>query len=231
LIVIVFSLKAMMDKLIHRRTWQTIVTVLLTGIYAPLTWAQVQTWRDSETLYRHALTVTGDNFLAHHALGHTLAMRNDMIGAIDHFYRAAVIRPDKAPLWVSLGKALALDDQWQSAEQAFSRAARLEPERPAVWFYLGCARIAQQDQRMALDFLAGSLSMARQQNPRAGPIYVKLMDFYENGLYYDDRGQWPLAGAYYLKALALACGDLSRRRIAGLVVDGYDQWLKGVTGF
>lgn len=230
LIVIVFSLKAMIDKLVRRRTWLTIVPVLLAGIYAPLTWAQVQTWRDSETLYRHALAVTGDNFLAHHALGHTLAMRNDMTGAIDHFYRAAVTRPDKAPLWVSLGKALVLDDQWQPAEQAFWRAARLAPDRPAVWFYLGCVRIVQQDSRMALNFLADSLVMAREQNPLAGPVYAKLMDFYENGLYYDEQGQWPLAGSYYLKALALACGDLSRRGITRLVVDGYDQWLKGVTG-
>jgi hypothetical protein len=231
LIMIVFSLKLLIDRLSHRLTWMILIPALLIGIYAPLTWVQAQTWRDSETLYRHALSVTGENFLAQHALGHTLAMRNDRAGAIDHFARAAAIRPDKAVLWVTLGKALAFDDQWRPAEEAFTRAARLEPGHPAVWFYLGCVRIARGDMTGGLDFFAASLSRARQRKPMAGPIFAKVMDIYGNGLYYEASGQWPLAGSYYLQALAMIHGDVSRRQMARLVVGGYDQWLKALTGF
>jgi len=45
-----------------------------------LTARQVATWRDSETVFRHALAVTGDNYLAHNQLGEALAE----VGGDDH---------------------------------------------------------------------------------------------------------------------------------------------------
>jgi tetratricopeptide (TPR) repeat protein len=231
LIMGVFSLKALVDRLSHRLTWLIVIPVLMAGVYAPAASRQIQTWRDSETLYRHALSVTGDNFLAHHALGHLLALRNDRAGAIDHFSKAASIRPDKAVLWVALGKALAFDQQWRQAEdEAFSRAAKLEPEHPAVWFYLGCARAARHDVRGSLVFLAKCLEKAEQRDAGIGFVYAKVMDFYENGLYYEAWGQWPLAGQYYMQALALTHMDGSRRQLTRQVVGGYDQWLAGLSG-
>ena len=38
----------------------------------PLTWAQTAYWKDSETLFQHAIDVTGENYLAQHNLGNYL---------------------------------------------------------------------------------------------------------------------------------------------------------------
>ena len=43
--------------------------------YAVCTWQQVSYWRDSVTLWRRALAVTEDNFLAHVDLGAALIDR------------------------------------------------------------------------------------------------------------------------------------------------------------
>jgi tetratricopeptide (TPR) repeat protein len=154
-----------------------------------------------------------------------------MTGATGHFSRAAAIRPDKAVLWVALGKALAVDGQWEKAENAFSRAAQLEPEHPAVWFYRGCVRAGRGETREALAFLVECLEKERQRDPRIDSVYLKVMDFYENGLYYEGQGQLPVAGRHYTEALALIHMDVSQRQLTRLIISGYDQWLKEITAF
>ncbi|HUJ71565.1 MAG TPA: hypothetical protein VLZ30_04935 [Verrucomicrobiae bacterium] len=53
----------------------TVVAVLMLVASATLSWSQIQYWRNSETLFRHALEVTPDNYLAHNNLGIALATR------------------------------------------------------------------------------------------------------------------------------------------------------------
>ena len=229
LIILVFSLKTLIDKLPHRLTWMIIIPLLLTAVYAPATIFQIRTWQNSETLYAHALLVTKENFLAHHALGHVLASRKDKAGAINHFSKAAAIRPEKAVLWVTLGKALAFDHQWTKAAEAFERAARLNPEHPAVWFYLGCIRAVRGETPEALDFLLQSLEQARHEDRHIDAVHQQVMGLYEKGRYHAARDQFPLADQYYTQALSMINVSVSRRQLTRLIIDGYDQWLAEIT--
>ena len=233
LIIVVFSLKALMAKLSHRLIWMIVIPALFIAVYAPATYFQVETWRDSETLYRHALAVTDKNFLAHNALGHLQAARNDKAGAIAHFLKAAEIRPDLAPLWVSLGKALAFDHRWPEAEDAFNRAAELAPEHPAVWFYLGCTRAARGDMAGALKFLLQSLEKTSKDDQRVDSLHAKVMDFYQRGLYYESNNSDNRSAAsvnrYYKMALKLLKLNVSQKHLTRLVVEGYDLWLTGLS--
>ena len=230
LIVAVFGLKGMIDRLPRRPVWLVAVPVVLAGVYLPLTSFQIQTWENSETLYNHALMATEDNFLAHRALGYLSAGNNDMAGAIEHFSKATDIRPDQAALWATLGKALAFDQQWPAAERAFARAARLEPEHPAVWFYLGCARLAAGDKTRALDYLGKSLVKTGRREPRIAPVYTEVMDFYARGLYDNDQESSSAADRYFALALARLRVSEDQEKLARLVVDGYDVWLAAFFG-
>ena len=229
LIMVVFSLNALMDNLSRRRLWKIVIPLLFMCVYAPAAYLQVATWRDSETLYRHALAVTTDNYLAHHALGQLLAGRNDKTGAIEHFSKATEIRPDFAPLWVSLGKALAFDYQWPQAEAAFNRAAGLAPEHPAVWFYLGCTRAGRGDLAGALAFLLQSLDKTRKEGQHIDSIYDRAMDFYKKGLYYESKGRATVAGRYYQKALRTIKVNVSGKDLPLMIVSGYDLWRTGLS--
>jgi tetratricopeptide (TPR) repeat protein len=77
-----------------------------------LTRAQVRHWRNSETLFRHALAVTTDNALAHHSLGAALAKQHRLDEAEPHFVEAVRLWPkypqalnDLALMRVVRGKA------------------------------------------------------------------------------------------------------------------------------
>ena len=75
---------------------------------AALSWIQVGNWRNSETLFRHALEVTSENSVANHNLGNTLmASPGRLSEAIPYLETAVRIDPDSVPAHTDLGSALA----------------------------------------------------------------------------------------------------------------------------
>ena len=69
--------------------------------------AQIQHWRNSETLFQHALDVTTDNYLAEHNLGSYLLATGRLSEAEPHLEAALRIRPESAPARSDLASALA----------------------------------------------------------------------------------------------------------------------------
>ena len=57
-------------------------------------WQQTRHWRDSETLWTHALACTSQNAVAHNNLGIALAGRGQVDEAIAHYRKALEIKPD-----------------------------------------------------------------------------------------------------------------------------------------
>ena len=72
----------------------------------PATWHQVSFWRNSETLFRHALDVTEGNQIAHNNLGLPLLEAGHVDKAITHFRAAIAIRTDYPEAHQNLGAAL-----------------------------------------------------------------------------------------------------------------------------
>jgi len=69
--------------------------------------AQIQYWKNSETLFQHTLDVTTDNYLAEHNLGSYLLDTGRLAEAIPHLEAALRIRPESAPARTDLASALA----------------------------------------------------------------------------------------------------------------------------
>ena len=96
-----------------------VVVVALVGLGA-LGSLQASVWRDTETLWRHALDVDPDCILCHNQLGAELGNRGMLAPAVVHFERAVALRPDAIGTRANLALALAgvgrIDDaiaQWR----------------------------------------------------------------------------------------------------------------------
>ena len=106
-----------------------------------LTERQLALWKDSETLFRHALAVTDRNFTAHQGLGYALAHSpGHAAEAIAEYQAALQLEPDQADVHHALGKILA-ETPGRLAEgiNEFRATVRLKPGDGDAHLNLGIA--------------------------------------------------------------------------------------------
>ena len=92
--------------------------------------AQIQYWRNSETLFRHALDVTSGNYLAHHNLGVALAEEGRFPEAIRQYQAALQIEPNAPNIQTDYGNALAKTGHVPEAIAHYQAALRALPDSP-----------------------------------------------------------------------------------------------------
>jgi tetratricopeptide (TPR) repeat protein len=106
-----------------RRLGPVAAIVLAAAMTASI--VQARHWRDSVTLFEHAIAVTKDNYSAHYNLGSVLAAQGRTAESIAHLDRAKAIRP--GPVENDLGTMLAAQGRLDEALVHFREAVRLEP--------------------------------------------------------------------------------------------------------
>jgi protein O-mannosyl-transferase len=101
----------------------------LTAIIACLavTRQQLTYWKNSETLFQHALEVTEDNFIAHNNLGTALDKQGQVDKAIDQYQETLRLQPEFAEAHNNLGYALGRRGQLDAAITEHREAIRLKP--------------------------------------------------------------------------------------------------------
>jgi Flp pilus assembly protein TadD len=149
-------------------------------------WKQVGYWKNSETLWAHALAVTSHNDVAEAGLGGILLGRGKIDEAISNFREALRIRPNNPEVHRSLAQALAQEGNLTEAIVHWEKALELQPEDVTARDSLG-AVLAQQgrlaeavaqwqqslqydsDDGNALSNLGWVLSTAPEDSMRNGP--------------------------------------------------------------
>ena len=131
-----------------------------------LTWQQVQVWRDTGTLWRHAIDADPTCAVCHSQLGAWLGARGRLAAARGHFERGLALRPDHGPLRVN--RAVALLMVGQSAEAAAELAALAErfPLDATVHGRLGAALAREGNWRAAIAALERAVDLDPRE-PRA----------------------------------------------------------------
>jgi protein O-mannosyl-transferase len=137
-----------------------------------LTRQQLGYWQNSQTLFRHALEVTENNYLAHNNLGIALRREGQTDEAISHYREAIRVKPDYAPTHNNLGTALDKKGQINEAISQFQEALRLNPNY-ALFHYNLANALGQKGQtdeainqyqeaiRLKPDFFQPHLALAR----------------------------------------------------------------------
>jgi tetratricopeptide (TPR) repeat protein len=129
------------------RGWrQRVVALSVTGVAAVvccllLTWQQLRYWKDSETLFRHALAVTENNSIARNGLGAALVETGQTEEAIHQFQEALRLNPDFAEARASLGAAWVKAGQFDEAIHQSREALRLKPDLAVAHYNLGLALV------------------------------------------------------------------------------------------
>jgi Flp pilus assembly protein TadD len=128
--------------------WVWAGTAALVLLCAVRTREQVGYWKDSETLFEHAIRATERNFLAYNNLGSAYGEQGRFDDAIGQFQEAIRLNPDYANAHYNLGTAFDKKGQVNEAARQYQEAVRLKPEVALPHYSLGVAlgRMGQMDE-------------------------------------------------------------------------------------
>jgi tetratricopeptide (TPR) repeat protein len=104
-----------------------------------LTHAQVQYWTNSETLFRRAVDVTRDNYLAYNNLGFYLSSQGRVAEAMTNYAKSLQINPNYEDALNNMGYALANQKKHAEAIPYYEAALRVRPGHVEVHNNLGNA--------------------------------------------------------------------------------------------
>ncbi len=140
---LVWSLPAALRRFSYGKVLLAGIAVLTLPVAAFLSWQQAAYWRDSITLFTHALQVTKANALAHNNLGVALANRGRLKEAADQYRQALRIKPDYAEAMNNLGVALLGEGKLAEAADSYRQALQLHPDQADYYNNLGIALARQ----------------------------------------------------------------------------------------
>ncbi|HVO95556.1 MAG TPA: tetratricopeptide repeat protein [Terriglobales bacterium] len=112
-------------------------SVCVLVLFSFLTWRQAQVWRDSETLWRHALVINEKSFFAHHFLGSALLVKGKTEAAVEQFRRSLTLNPGYASAHAGLASALAEHGELDQSVEEYQKALALDPDSLETHYSLG----------------------------------------------------------------------------------------------
>jgi Flp pilus assembly protein TadD len=135
-----------------------------------LTWLQVQYWRNSISLFHHAVDVTTENYLARYNLASALEERGDRSGAVEQLRETVRVRPNYAIAHSELGQLLAQQGRQEEGARELRIAVSLKPDNAVAHFRLGSllAALGRNDEAIA------QLAQGMQLEPESADGHFNL---------------------------------------------------------
>ncbi len=179
-------------------------------ILAGLTWGQLGAWRDSLTLWRHAVRVAGESATGLSNLGETLEELKSFKEA-EAYYRGAVrLDPESVQAYINLGNNLLKQDppRYDDAARVFEELCRVKPDSAEGHTNLGQVYRKQTK----LDEAAREFREVCRLAPEG------FLGFDNLGSVEEERGDFARAAEYYRESLRLQKDSPSPATMAALGV-------------
>jgi tetratricopeptide (TPR) repeat protein len=170
-VLIAFGASDIFARWKYGKTILAAASIIVLIIWAATTSQQLRHWRDDVTLFRHALQVTKDNYLAHNILAHSFYMQGKYDESIAQSYEALKIKPGYAVIHNGLGLALLQKGELDKAVEFFQQAIKLRPAYADAHANLGFALYKQGHFEQAIEELTKAISL----NPQSLEIHTQFI--------------------------------------------------------
>jgi len=142
-IIVAWGLPELMAKWRHRDKVLTIAAGILIPTLMAMTWIQVSHWRNSITIFKHAVRVTDEKYptfaIAYYNLGNILFATKKYEEAITYYKMAIKLKPDYVKTYYNLGNILFATKKYEEAITYYKMAIKLKPDFAPTYNNLGNA--------------------------------------------------------------------------------------------
>jgi tetratricopeptide (TPR) repeat protein len=128
-----------------------VAALIVVGALSWRCWLQTSYWRDSETLFTHALAVTSNNDVALNNLGIIFLEKGQLDDAISKLQAAIDLRPENGPAHDNLAKAFLKKGRVAEAMVHYRKLLEIDPENVEAANTVGTALIQQGHVKEAID--------------------------------------------------------------------------------
>jgi Flp pilus assembly protein TadD len=204
----------------RRRVWFAAGAAVLLLCLA-LTRQQLGHWRNSETLFRHALAVTENNWIAHLSLGMALIDQGQTEAAVGQFQATLSLKPNYAEAHNDLGNAFAQQGRTDDAISQYQAALQLDPADVPAHNNLGFLLAG----RGQMDAAIRQYQEALRLDPEYAQARINL------GAALDQVGRTDEAISEYLAVLRLQPDNIKIHNNLGIALARKGQWDAAISQF
>lgn len=166
----------------YRKIILSLSAAAVVSIFSVCTWFQTSYWRNSITLFEHALKVTNGNYVACNNLALAFGQRNKFDEAINSLNLALRIKPDYLEAYNNLGMVYGQLGRLQEQIEQCNKAIRINPLFPDAYYNLAEAYSQLGQDREAIQAYKQAIELKpdyAQAYSGLGVVYSKIGLFTE----------------------------------------------------
>ena len=131
-IIVAWGVPELISKWNHKEKVLSVSVGIIILILLITTWGQVSHWKNSITIFKHALKVANENsynsYLINYHLGNAFWNKRKTGEAISHYKMAIKINPDYAPTYNNLGIILGAEGKTEEEISHYKMAIKINPD-------------------------------------------------------------------------------------------------------
>lgn len=190
----------------YRAVW--IIAAIAIVMLGARTFAQIRTWRDSQTLFTHVIKTNPLSWPAGNNLAIIALERGDPATAIHHIETALVRRPPHPDLYVTAGRAYTMVGRLEDAQRAYDRAVEIDATDATVWSSLAAVVAQRGDREKGMQLARKAIEI----DPKAAEPHMNL------GIMLAEGGDNSQAAMEVAKAVELAPSNADARINLGILL-------------
>ena len=189
--IIVWYSASIMKKRIYQRILTSIFAVTLLLLLSIASWFQISCWRNSITLFSHAIKVTSSNWLAHNSLGIGFERQGNLSKAAEHYKQAICINPNYYYAHYNLARVYGLLGNYAEASDHFKAVLDFKPDFAEANYNLALTLVQQGKFDEAIAYYTHAL----KNNPHFAEAH------YNMALALQHQGKFDEAATHYTETL------------------------------